>query len=314
CGDGLDSKTAHTTIRRCVVANNRCDGVKLWADSSAVLNTLIYGRGDGDPQPTPWAALVIDQVEQPGAHFEITNVTIDDSLGQNYLVYVQYGNPVPVEVKFRNCIFSARGPGSPIYVNEASRLEVNYCLFYFPRSASPVVYGNRSISCSDLDSLGTGNFCANPLFVRTAWGDQGDYHLLPGSPAIDAGDPSATWNDADGSRNDLGAFGGPGPLLTSVAPLQGARRGGPTRFELLTVHPNPAWSRITIRSRLAFPAPVRVALYDILGRRAMAPTTRRLTAGYHEFSLDVAALPAGVYVLHVRAGSASATRKFCVVR
>ncbi|NOZ57587.1 MAG: T9SS type A sorting domain-containing protein, partial [Calditrichaeota bacterium] len=32
------------------------------------------------------------------------------------------------------------------------------------------------------------------------------------------------------------------------------------------------------------------------------------------FTLDVASLPAGVYVLRVRAGSTSTTRKFCVVR
>jgi len=36
-----------------------------------------------------------------------------------------------------------------------------------------------------------------------------DFHLLPGSPAIDAGDPDPAFNDPDGSRNDMGAYGGP---------------------------------------------------------------------------------------------------------
>jgi hypothetical protein len=38
-GDGLDSKAADTVIRRCVVANNSCNGVKVWADGSHLENT-----------------------------------------------------------------------------------------------------------------------------------------------------------------------------------------------------------------------------------------------------------------------------------
>ena len=36
-----------------------------------------------------------------------------------------------------------------------------------------------------------------------------DFHLLPGSICIDAGNPDSAFNDPDGSRNDIGAFGGP---------------------------------------------------------------------------------------------------------
>lgn len=38
------------------------------------------------------------------------------------------------------------------------------------------------------------------------------YRPIPGSPAIDAGDPAVEYNDLDGSRNDIGAFGGPCPF------------------------------------------------------------------------------------------------------
>lgn len=37
------------------------------------------------------------------------------------------------------------------------------------------------------------------------------YHPIPGSPAIDSGDPASDYNDLDGSRNDIGVFGGPYP-------------------------------------------------------------------------------------------------------
>lgn len=62
------------------------------------------------------------------------------------------------------------------------------------------------------DPEGTdGNLALEPLFLlRTDDGDpdDDDLHLADGSPCIDAGDPGAT--DADGSRADMGAWGGEG--------------------------------------------------------------------------------------------------------
>jgi hypothetical protein len=53
-------------------------------------------------------------------------------------------------------------------------------------------------------SNGTGNIDSNPMFIGN-----GDYHLQVGSPCIDTGNPGVQYNDADGSRNDMGAYGGP---------------------------------------------------------------------------------------------------------
>lgn len=56
------------------------------------------------------------------------------------------------------------------------------------------------------------NLGLDPLFVSatgsmslSAW----DLHLKPGSPCKDAGDPSSTAQDGNGTRNDMGAYGGP---------------------------------------------------------------------------------------------------------
>ncbi len=211
-GDGLDSKAANTTIRQTIVANNSCDGVKLWGPGSRVENTLIYGRGDGNPDPTPWAAIVIAPEEQAGAQFEIINVTVDDFLGHNYLMYVQYDFPnVPAHVTMRNVIFSARGPESPIYLAPASTLTLDHTLFFFPQNDILLIHGEQTYTCADLASLGAANFCGDPRFVRPAWGETGDYHLQAGSPALGTGTPDgAPAVDLEGRPRaappDLGAY------------------------------------------------------------------------------------------------------------
>jgi len=54
----------------------------------------------------------------------------------------------------------------------------------------------------------------------TAFADAeaGLFHLRGTSPVRDAGDPAAPWNDRDGTRNDLGADGGPGGDIDLLAP------------------------------------------------------------------------------------------------
>ena len=75
---------------------------------------------------------------------------------------------------------------------------------------------------------GEGNISSDPHFIDP---DRGAYELAPGSQSINAGDPDSAFNDVDGTRNDIGAFGGPGggpfgerPLtpLTLGVPEQGS--------------------------------------------------------------------------------------------
>jgi hypothetical protein len=53
---------------------------------------------------------------------------------------------------------------------------------------------------------GENDLDTNPMFVDPA---AGDFHLRAQSPAIDAGNPAVGYNDTDGTRNDIGMYGGP---------------------------------------------------------------------------------------------------------
>lgn len=57
-----------------------------------------------------------------------------------------------------------------------------------------------------------GNLSVEPLFESFFYDGAGgdDLHLHEDSELIDAGDPDPSWNDADGTRADIGAYGGPG--------------------------------------------------------------------------------------------------------
>lgn len=212
-GDGIDSKAENTYIHRCIVANNSCDGVKVWGNNSKIENTLIYGRGDGNPQETPWAAIVIDQVEKENSVFEIVNVTVDDFLGKNYLMYVQYGVDIPIKLIIRNTILCGRGNNSPIYIGDSVDLLAEFNLFYLPKSEYVLEYKGKQYTSKNIEMLGKGNIYGDPLFILPAWGSEGDYHLQNKSPAIDNGTSTNTSNydleeklRPQGKGYDIGAY------------------------------------------------------------------------------------------------------------
>lgn len=220
-GDGLDSKAKNTYIHECVVANNRCDGIKLWGSGSKIENCLIYGRGDGNTQAVPWAAIVIDS-EKPG-RFEISNTTVDDFVGKNYIMYVQYDTPaVPIDLTIKNSIFNGQGENSPIFLARAVDFDILYTLFYFPKNDNVLIHGGvREYKAGQISLLGPGNISGDPLFLLPAFGKSGDYHLKRRSKAVDNGTVSKkglSVIDLDGNKRifdgnndgnprvDMGAF------------------------------------------------------------------------------------------------------------
>lgn len=212
-GDGLDSKASNTFIHHCFIANNACDGIKLWSGTSRVENCLIYGTGDGIGGPSPWAGLVIEGSAENDS-FEIINVTIHDNPSrQAYSLYVGYDQLKDFSILFRNCIV-ANGYGLA-YFGPRVTANIDHCLFFRANNNDQVEANNRTYTSQDINSglLGSGNISRPPEFVFPAWGITGDYHLRNNSPAIDRGTSlEAPGSDLDnnsrpqGNGFDMGAY------------------------------------------------------------------------------------------------------------
>ena len=111
----------------------------------------------------------------------INNTIVGDTLGG-----VAITNS---SVTFLNNIIAQHSGFDLLVTEDALTSIVAYCRF---KEASP----------ADTD----GNIPSDPLFFEAA---TEDFHLLPGSPCIDAGYPGGEYRDNDGSQNDMGAYGGP---------------------------------------------------------------------------------------------------------
>jgi len=70
-------------------------------------------------------------------------------------------------------------------------------------------YGRHASYCDITDSYiapGEGNIPDDPKFVDSR---NGDFHLRAQSPCRNSGNPGNEYKDSNGSRNDMGAYGGP---------------------------------------------------------------------------------------------------------
>jgi hypothetical protein len=187
-GDGIDSKSENTNVHDTIIRNNSCDGLKLWGTGSKATNILIYGRGDGKSGNTPWAGIVL-QVDTPNGSMTLDKVTVDDILGGNYLMHVQYDNPnVPTNITIKNSIFSSRGPGAPIFFAPGTKFTISNSAFYFPNSDNVLNHGeDKSYTSADINKFGSGNVYGDPKFIAPAWGKIGNYGLEAGSQAAGMG-------------------------------------------------------------------------------------------------------------------------------
>ena len=89
----------------------------------------------------------------------------------------------------------------------------------------------------------------------------------------------------------------------------------PSAGAALAVAPNPAGGAATVRLDLPAPAEVRVAVYDVLGRRVATLAAGPLGAGLHRLPFDASRLAPGAYVVRAGVGGGAAlVRRVTVAR
>lgn len=112
------------------------------------------------------------------------------------------------------------------------------------------------------------------------WYSFGEYKLVPEDPATDIG------------------------TITDVE----LREHLPATFGLLPNYPNPFAELTTLRYALPQTGPVRLEVFDLLGRRVAVLVEGVQPAGIHEMKLDGRNLSNGLYVVRLTTESGTATR------
>ncbi len=96
---------------------------------------------------------------------------------------------------------------------------------------------------------------------------------------------------------------------TVVAPLAVAAEG-----TVLSVYPNPSYGRTAIRFYAEEAMPVRLAVYDVMGREVAVLADGTVGAGAHEVAFERPDLTSGVYVVRLKTGSTVRTERLTLVR
>jgi hypothetical protein len=82
----------------------------------------------------------------------------------------------------------------------------------------------------------------------------------------------------------------------------------------LSAYPNPFNPTTTLAFTLPEASDVTVAVYDVAGRLVESVTDAHYTAGTHHIGLDASALPTGVYVARLNAGTTTLTTKLLLIK
>lgn len=120
----------------------------------------------------------------------------------------------------------------------------------------------------------------------------------------------------DGQTRTFDLLVGPADAVESAV---NASAPHPDRVVLKPVYPNPSHRGITIRYGLPAPAPVQLAVFDVLGRQVAVLQEGPQTAGYHSVHWEGrppsgALIPSGTYLIQLRSGDTVRTVRATFVR
>lgn len=103
--------------------------------------------------------------------------------------------------------------------------------------------------------------------------------------------------------------------VATVASGVGNRDGGSvSSFSLNQNYPNPFNPSTVISYQVPTNTRVNIVVFDLLGREVKSLVNGQQSAGFHTVTFDASALPSGVYLYRLEAGSYSATRKMLLLK
>lgn len=114
--------------------------------------------------------------------------------------------------------------------------------------------------------------------------------------------------------NEVGTFSEAVPFYVASNVGAGNEATVPTEIALTSVYPNPFRDRARVDYALSGTGRARIDLFDVLGRHIRTLQDTVQPAGNHSLLLDAEALPAGLYVLRLRAGGVTSTHTFILAR
>ncbi|OGC91510.1 MAG: hypothetical protein A2W25_00605 [candidate division Zixibacteria bacterium RBG_16_53_22] len=140
-----------------------------------------------------------------------------------------------------------------------------------------LVFGNEPTDYNGMEP-GQHDIQADPHFLDRF---SGDYHLLSGSPAIDAGDPDMPL-DPDSTRADIGAY-----YFDQSVGIDEPGPSGPYSFSLAQNYPNPFNAQTIISYQLDKEAAVSLHIFSITGHLVLQLVNKELQkAGEHRYIWD----------------------------
>jgi len=88
----------------------------------------------------------------------------------------------------------------------------------------------------------------------------------------------------------------------------------PVVFGLAGIYPTPFNGVTTIRYGADRAEPIRIAVYDIVGRQVAVLTNRTESIGWHRVSWSAGNVPSGLYIIRLEAGSRVQTAKATLIK
>jgi hypothetical protein len=144
--------------------------------------------------------------------------------------------------------------------------------------------------------IGSGPYTLNP----------GESRML-GFALVGGADLPALQANADAARSAW-------TEIVQLVPVPDPEPALPLRARLVQNYPNPFNPATVIRYEISEGGPVRVAVFDALGREVRTLADGFRPAGRHAVEFDAGGLSSGVYFCRLTAGGYTETRRMMLIR